>query len=627
MAGIVAARVLPAPTAVARAGWELLTAGTLITDVAISARRALLGFVIGGGIGFVLGLVNGFFPWGARLLDSSVQMGRNIPHLALIPLVILWFGIGETARLFLVAIGVAFPIYINTYHGVRSVDTGLIEMSTTYGLTTWQLFRQVILPGALPSILVGVRYALGIMWLTLIVAESIAATSGIGYVTMNAREFLQTDVLVLGILLYALLGKLADVAARGLERRLLAWHPSYARREVWIGGCGGTAIALAGLTTGPDTEERIFMEVTTSGVAIEATALHKAFTTRQVLLGVDVTIAPGEFVAIVGQSGCGKSTLLRLMAGLDTPDSGVVALAGEPPRPGSPLVRMMFQDARLLPWRRVIDNVGLGLPVGRQAEAGSALAEVGLAERGGDWPSILSGGQRQRVALARALASRPRALLLDEPLGALDALTRLEMQGLIERVWQEHGFTAALVTHDVEEAVALADRIIVLSAGQVALDLQVDLPRPRDHAARRFTELKATVLDEVLGTRHERVARMHALSPAQADIGYRKACSHGVAAAVAGATTVTSHPITQGVSATGPLSRLAPMNSRRERPRKDENNDRELTAADVSSPACAQTRRCTGDGSRSPPDASRLDLVGSRPGRGLGLSTGSRQSR
>lgn len=228
MAGLIAARVLPAPTEVARAGWELLTEGELLKDVAISARRAFLGFLIGGGIGFVLGLVNGFFPWGARLLDSSVQMGRNIPHLALIPLVILWFGIGEEARLFLVAIGVAFPVYINTYHGVRSVDTGLIEMSKTYGLSTWQLFRQVILPGALPSILVGVRYALGIMWLTLIVAESIAATSGIGYVTMNAREFLQTDVLVLGILLYALLGKGADVAARAMERQLLAWNPSYA---------------------------------------------------------------------------------------------------------------------------------------------------------------------------------------------------------------------------------------------------------------------------------------------------------------------------------------------------------------------------------------------------------------
>ena len=228
-AGLIAERVRPAPVSVAEAGWKLLTQGDLLTDVAISARRAFIGLLIGGSVGFLLGLINGFFPWGARLLDSSVQMGRNIPHLALIPLVILWFGIGETARIFLVAIGVAFPIYINTYHGVRSVDAGLIEMSKTYGLTTWQMFRQVILPGALPSILVGLRYALGIMWLTLIVAETIAATSGIGYVTMNAREFLQTDVLVLGILLYALLGKLADVAARGLERQLLAWHPTYAK--------------------------------------------------------------------------------------------------------------------------------------------------------------------------------------------------------------------------------------------------------------------------------------------------------------------------------------------------------------------------------------------------------------
>jgi sulfonate transport system permease protein len=155
-------------------------------------------------------------------------MVRNVPHLALIPLVILWFGIGEEARVFLVALGVAFPLYLNTYHGVRNVDAGLLEMSRSYGLSTGQLFWQVILPGALPSILVGVRYALGIMWLTLIVGETIAARAGIGYITMNAREFMQTDVLVFGIVLYALLGKLADVAAKGLERGLLAWHPSYA---------------------------------------------------------------------------------------------------------------------------------------------------------------------------------------------------------------------------------------------------------------------------------------------------------------------------------------------------------------------------------------------------------------
>ena len=145
-------------------------------------------------------------------------MLRNIPHLALIPLVILWFGIGEEAKLFLVALGVFFPIYLNTLHGVRNVDPQLIEMGRVYGMSGWTLFRKVILPGALPSIFVGLRYALGIMWLTLIVAETIAASSGIGYMAMQAREFMLTDVVVLSILIYALLGKLADSLARLLER-------------------------------------------------------------------------------------------------------------------------------------------------------------------------------------------------------------------------------------------------------------------------------------------------------------------------------------------------------------------------------------------------------------------------
>ncbi len=229
--GVIPPTILPAPDSVGRAAGALLTNGRIAGDVFASTRRALVGLAIGGSIGFALGVLNGAIPRCGQLLDSSVQMLRTVPHLALIPLVILWFGIGETSRIFLVALGVVFPIYMNTYHGVRNVDPALVEMAQNYGVTKRELFRHVILPGAMPSVLLGFRYALGIMWLTLIVAETISASTGIGYVTMNAREFLQTDVLVVATLLYAALGKLADVTARALERRLLAWNLVYAEPE------------------------------------------------------------------------------------------------------------------------------------------------------------------------------------------------------------------------------------------------------------------------------------------------------------------------------------------------------------------------------------------------------------
>ena len=178
-------------------------------------------------IGLALGLLNGLSRLSFSVTDTSVQMIRNVPHLALIPLVIVWFGIDEGAKLFIVALGVFFPIYLNTLHGVRSVDPQLIEMAGSYGFRGWPLFRRVIWPGALPSILVGLRFALGVMWLTLIFAETIAAQSGIGYMAMQAREFMQTDVIVLSILLYALLGKGADSLVKVLERWALAWRPAF----------------------------------------------------------------------------------------------------------------------------------------------------------------------------------------------------------------------------------------------------------------------------------------------------------------------------------------------------------------------------------------------------------------
>lgn len=227
VAGLIPGRVLPAPSDVLAAGWKLLQSGELLRNIWVSFWRAIVGFAIGGSIGFAFGLANGLSARSERVFDSTLQMVRNVPHLALIPLVILWFGIDEEAKLFLVALGVLFPIYINTQHGIRTVDPQLVEMGRTYGMSPTTLFWRVILPGALPSIFVGLRYALGIMWLTLIVAETIAASSGIGYMAMQAREFLLVDIVVLSILIYALLGKLADSTARLLERLCLSWHPAF----------------------------------------------------------------------------------------------------------------------------------------------------------------------------------------------------------------------------------------------------------------------------------------------------------------------------------------------------------------------------------------------------------------
>ena len=239
-----------------------------------------------------------------------------------------------------------------------------------------------------------------------------------------------------------------------------------------------------------------------TGAFVHLQGVTKQFGDHRVLHGIDLAIEPGQFVAVVGRSGCGKSTLLRLIAGLDRPTGGSLGVDGA--NSGwRDSARLMFQEPRLLPWQRVVSNVAVGLThtsdrQARRAQAEDALREVGLAGRENAWPAVLSGGQKQRVALARALVSHPRLLLLDEPLGALDALTRIEMQDLIERVWQEKGFTAIVVTHDVSEAVTLADRILLLENGAVALDVTVDLPRPRRRGDREAAAIEGRILERLL---------------------------------------------------------------------------------------------------------------------------------
>jgi sulfonate transport system ATP-binding protein len=241
------------------------------------------------------------------------------------------------------------------------------------------------------------------------------------------------------------------------------------------------------------------------GLALTIRGLRKSFGEHEVLRGIDVHIPAGQFVAIVGRSGCGKSTLLRLIAGLDRADAGIISFGGETLAED---IRVMFQEPRLLPWARVLSNVEVGLgrersSVDAQVRADRALVEVGLDSKRGQWPAALSGGQKQRVALARALVSRPRVLAFDEPLGSLDALTRISMQNLLERVWVDQGFTAILVTHDVSEAVGLADRVLIIEDGRIAQDIDIDLKRPRERGSADVAALEGAILRELLRTEVE----------------------------------------------------------------------------------------------------------------------------
>lgn len=222
--GIVTSTFLPSPVEVLQQGWKLALSGELFTNICISLYRATSGLLIGGGIGFILGFANGVSRLSRAAFDSTIQMVRNIPHLALIPVVILVLGINEGAKISLVAVGCMFPVYVNTFHGITSVDPNLIEMGKSYGLNKRQMFTKIIFPGALPTILMGLRYALGVMWTTLIVAETVSADSGIGYMSTNAQQLMNMKTIFLCIVIYALLGKLSDIIAKNLEVMFLNWR-------------------------------------------------------------------------------------------------------------------------------------------------------------------------------------------------------------------------------------------------------------------------------------------------------------------------------------------------------------------------------------------------------------------
>lgn len=224
--GMIPPRTLASPASIMTSFWTLASDGTLLDNLLVSLARVTAGLAIALVIGTAAALIAGLSRLGEDAIDAPLQMARTLPHLALVPLFILWFGIGETPKIALVALGAVFPIYLNLFAGIRGVDPKLIEGARVLGLTRAEMIRHVVLPGALPSFLVGLRYAVGIAWLSLVVGEQIAANSGLGYMMMEARDFLRTDVIMVGLLVYALLGLAADQAVRSIERAALAWRPS-----------------------------------------------------------------------------------------------------------------------------------------------------------------------------------------------------------------------------------------------------------------------------------------------------------------------------------------------------------------------------------------------------------------
>ncbi|MFF1809297.1 ABC transporter permease [Streptomyces sp. NPDC058251] len=228
--GVLGSDVLASPGTIARVGSDLVADGSLPHAMGVSLQRVAVGLLLGSVVGTGLALVSGLFRIGEDLVDASVQMLRTVPFVGLIPLFIIWFGIGEAPKIAIITLGVSFPLYLNVYAGIRGVDSQLIEAGESLGLSRWGLVRHVVLPGALPGAMTGLRYSLGIAWLALVFAEQINADAGIGFLMVQARDFLRTDVIVVCLIVYAFLGLLADFIVRTLERLLLQWRPTFTGR-------------------------------------------------------------------------------------------------------------------------------------------------------------------------------------------------------------------------------------------------------------------------------------------------------------------------------------------------------------------------------------------------------------
>lgn len=473
------ALLLPPPESVARRIALLTASGELPRHAATSMARVFAGFLISASCALSLALAVSRFPRAGEALSLVLEALRVVPPLSLVPLLILWLGIDEAPKLAIVVLASFFPVYLSSLSALRSVTGAYRELARVLGLTMGETVRHILIPGAAPGILTGLRLGFGYAWRALVGAELIAAASGLGYLIEDASALARTDVVMAGILTIAVLGILCDALFRRAAARL---EPGARRRA------GSGALRLQRDEPREPRELRKLQKARPSaelpGIALDALTVRHPGAAAPTLDRLTLEIPAGRVAAVLGRSGCGKTTLIRAIAGLMDAQSGAVRFTGS----SRPRLSMVFQDPTLLSWKTVRENVALSVlrecaAAGRDAvrdpRVEDALRLAGLLDRAEAFPAELSGGQRQRVGFARALACEPEVLLMDEPFGALDALTRRELQDESVRIFERRRMTVLMITHDVREAVRMADEAVILGDGGVAARFALALPRPR----------------------------------------------------------------------------------------------------------------------------------------------------
>lgn len=478
--------LLPSPQAVFSRAWQLLASGELFEHAATSLARVFAGFLISSTLALACAFLFHALPRAERAASLVFEALRVVPPLSLVPLLILWLGIDEAPKLAIVILASFFPIYLSSFDALRSTDRSYASLARILGLSSAERIRHVLLPGAAPGILTGLRLGFGYAWRALVGAELIAAASGLGYLIEDASMLAKTDIVMVGILSIAVLGVACDALFRRVLERFL---PGRSRKA------GKPVTSKAASTSAADLRRATADDAQLPGIDIARLRAGypdaQGIVERPTIDGLSLALRPGTITALLGRSGCGKTTLLKVIAGLLPASGGRVTFSSGK----RPLLGMVFQAPTLLPWKTVRENVRLALlgePVSQaDARVDEVLALVGLLARAEDYPQNLSGGQQQRVGFARALARSPKLLLMDEPFGALDAITRSELQRESIRIFASTRMTVLMITHDVREAVAMADRIAVMAEGTIAASFDLKMPQPR-----RLTDPKVAALEE-----------------------------------------------------------------------------------------------------------------------------------